>query len=568
MRPAAILMMLVLTTVVTTNLSSASAVTVQTSLSELATAADAVLVARVAATTGRLADPAAGPAAGVVTDVTLTVERSLKGSRPASVRVTVEGGEADGLVTVASESPRLAVGERFVVFLDAGDRTIGGARGALPVAGESLPTEALTLEKLESLIVARTAPTGIWASGLAGAGAVSAAGPVIAALSPEAPPAGANCIVEITGSGFGTTPGTVTFSGRAERVPAPIASWTDTRVVCVVPVAAGSPGFVAASSGQIGLTTAAGVQAVADNRVSFAYPGLHWGGPVMPYVVDMTTVAADLRSLVRERALVGAGAWNAVSPTAFQFSVSFSDTALPAPGAVNGIVWSSAKFSDPRVLAQNEFTYSPVSGHIFASTIWMNAAQPWGTAGSTSAYDVGGVLAHELGHSISLLDQYGTADAGELMYYQTTPGRAPSISAEESVAVRWIYEPGYALPWETVSAAPAPVPAPVLAPVPTSLTIGASARRVRARRAFTVGGVLAGGGSGHQIVVDYRRPGRRRWQRFTITGTWADPAAGGGSWGVRWATRVRGTYYFRAYHPGSASTFASASRTISVKIVR
>jgi len=62
---------------------------------------------------------AAGPGAGTVTEVTLAIERPLKGAQAPAARVTVDvpGGHFDGHTMLVGTSPEFAAGERVVVFL-------------------------------------------------------------------------------------------------------------------------------------------------------------------------------------------------------------------------------------------------------------------------------------------------------------------------------------------------------------------------------------------------------------------------------------------------------------------
>lgn len=70
--------------------------------------------------------------------------------------------------------------------------------------------------------------------------------PTNIALNPVKGPVGTQ--VTITGSGFGSTQGTVTFNGTTA---ATISSWTDSKVVCSVPVGA-TTGNVVVTGGGVG----------------------------------------------------------------------------------------------------------------------------------------------------------------------------------------------------------------------------------------------------------------------------------------------------------------------------
>jgi hypothetical protein len=67
-------------------------------------------------------------------------------------------------------------------------------------------------------------------------------------------------------------------------------------------------------------------------------------------------------------------------------------------------------------LAQNTFWYNSSSGEILDSDIRLNTAYAWNTNGSSSGFDVQNACTHELGHSLSLDDLYGSGDSEKTMY--------------------------------------------------------------------------------------------------------------------------------------------------------
>src|SRR5262249_20028902 len=68
----------------------------------------------------------------ILTDYRLAIAGSLSGSPPASVDLTVEGGEVGDVGLAVSESPRFESGAKYAVLLDragAGWRVRSGALG-------------------------------------------------------------------------------------------------------------------------------------------------------------------------------------------------------------------------------------------------------------------------------------------------------------------------------------------------------------------------------------------------------------------------------------------------------
>ena len=104
--------------------------------------------------------------------------------------------------------------------------------------------------------------------------------PVITTITPGSGSAGTGSQVTINGTGLGATQG----SGRVEflykgstRISAPVVSWSDIAVVCVVPTAdmSGYPG--SAGSGPVTVVTAAGATSNGrDFHVTFGYGGIRW----------------------------------------------------------------------------------------------------------------------------------------------------------------------------------------------------------------------------------------------------------------------------------------------------
>jgi hypothetical protein len=549
----------------------AVATTVPRTLEQLAASADAVVVARVTAISYRQT-PSAGPDAegAIVTDADLRLERALKGSRPDAFRLTVLGGESGGIAMVSSESPQLEVGDRFVLFLDATGRIMGGHQGALEVVGTDVPALGLTLNALQTRITGESGFSVLWTGGLAEAlsASLTAAAPAITSISPPGQSAGTISAVTITGTGFGVARGVVRFHGTSAS--APISSWTDTQVVCVVPVVVSGGTRVAASSGPVSLTTAAGASSTSDYRVGFAYAGYKWDTGLAPYTATgsvfyrVNTARAPSGALARVQA--GAALWNTAAPSYFRFEAQGGGTgASLANDGVNTIFWSASGDPDPDVLARNQYWVRTSTGRIFDSDIIFYAGPRWGN-GSGGTYDVATVAAHEMGHAVALLDQYGAGDgpggANKLMYYLTTTGVAPFISADETAGVRYAYDPTYELPEPHLDVAP------VVIPVGTAVTIGSSATRVRYPRPFVLSGVLRPGYVGDPVVAEVRKPGSARWSYSSARLCYSTASSGGANWWYRYTPRLRGTYYFRARYYGSTDRYGSLSRTISVRIVR
>jgi len=548
---------------------AAHAATVPTSIEGLAASADAVVIARVTAASSRQLDATSPESPGsIVTDADLQLERALKGARPASFRLTVLGGQAGGVVMVASESPQLAPGQRLVLFLDAQGRIIGGLAGALEIAGSDVPAVGLTLAQLEARVTGVPLSSTLWTSGLTAVLPSGLTATAITAVSPSGQPAGTLSTVTITGSGFGASKGTVRFPTGSTAIAAPIVSWTETQVVCVVPVEATATTRKAASSGLVSVTTASGAVTKFLYRVGFGYAGVRWAATVPGPTVVRYRVKADGSAPPGALARVQAGAavWNEVAPSYFVFTVADGGTADYINNGVNSIYWSTAASTDPLRIAENQYWYSSLTGRIIDSDIVFyptSAGVPirW-SDGENDTFDIANVAAHEMGHAIALLDQYGDLDVPKLMYYQTVQGAHPELSDDDEAGLRFAYDPTYRLPGPTVPSLP------VVDPVATSVTIGSSASRVRYPRSFVLSGILRPGWVGDPVVAEVRKPGSARWSYSSARLCYTAAPSGGAAWWYRYTPRLRGTYYFRARYYGSPERYGSLSRTISVSVVR
>jgi hypothetical protein len=528
--------------------SAAPGVTIPLSIESMAALSDAVVIARVASTSARqVPSKEIGEPPSVVTDVVLSVERSLKGARGATVRLSVDGGTAGGIVMVSDESPRFAIGERCALFLDGSDRIVGGSRGKAGISGDQVPSEGLALDAF----IARVNGTAMPGGGLraatvpdlvAGGTLVTAAYiPVITSITPPGRPAGTLSMVTISGTGFGAAQGRVYFAGEGgSRILAPLVSgsWTDTSVVCVVPAGA--------DSGAVTLTAASFARSAGyDYTVGFSWAGLYWDGARMPYYLYSEDAAR--RAWVTQ----ALDAWNSVSASHFQFALETTTSV-----AHNDIEWSAAYPTASTILAQNHYWYDSM-GRLLHSDITFNALQPWGD-GVTGGYSVARVAAHELGHSLSLADQYGDGDLGKLMYWATSHHQVfDGIPTTDADGLRWIYDPDF------TGADPAADPSSLVRPAPvgTSLSIGYSPRRPRVRKWMTLYGAVGPGAAGDAVVVQMRKPRSRKWVSVAVVS-----AGENGAWSWRYIPRLRGTFYFRAYYGGAVERYGSWSRTISVRV--
>ena len=104
--------------------------------------------------------------------------------------------------------------------------------------------------------------------------------PQISSISPAIASAGTDTTVTINGSNFGTTQGSskVEFFYRSgePKIEAPIVSWSDAQIQCIVPVDIVNAYAVSSSSGPVTVTTDSGTSNGYIFKVTFGYGEVEW----------------------------------------------------------------------------------------------------------------------------------------------------------------------------------------------------------------------------------------------------------------------------------------------------
>jgi hypothetical protein len=422
------------------------------SVEELAARATTIVLVDTTATSTRSNRAADGKLRDLQTVAQLHTGQVLKGSPAADFEVAVLGGRLGDLSLVVDGMPTFAPGERCVLFLDEQNRVIGGMQGKLDVTGGMVESLALSLGAvytqievvtgIEPVVVDPVTDTVLElaaADTAEGSGVAAATTPTITSISPGSASAGTGSRVTITGAYFGATRGTgnVNFfykSGPA-TIPAAIVSWSDTSIVCEVPVGivAGYPG--SAGSGPVTVTDSAGTTSAGYSfEVTFGYGGYKQSGLTCTYYVNANT--ADTTS---EEALfdAGAAAWNPAS--AFKFVDGGATTATSfVPNGSYEVFWTTNL--QVGVLAAAYYWYSGTT--FLESDIGFNDYYAW-SSGTAGTYDIQSIASHELGHWLNLRDLYGTADSNKVMYGFGSAGEQKrSLAAGDAAGILWIYGSG------------------------------------------------------------------------------------------------------------------------------
>jgi hypothetical protein len=413
-------------------------VLVPLSTEELHEMADSVIVARVESLTNAPQyHPGSTRLRSVSTEVRLVVERVDKGRARARQTIQVPGGSANGRRMEVPGGVAFVPGERVLLFLDEQGRVIGGPQGKVPLerSGPAGEDGGYKFAHTAFSAAATAASAGALTPSPLQEPVSTASTPVISSMSPRSGSAGTGTLVAVRGSGFGAVRGTgrVDFTYRTGvPITARILFWSDTEIVCEVPIGLinGYPG--SAATGPVKVTNAAGLSSTGyDFAVTFAYGGVAWDFPDIGYRVNANTTDTNLEGdLVR----AAAATWSLPSPFSLTFDGSCSTTTFGFDGR-NDIFWSSTELP-AGVLALTSYWHDDVA--IVEADVCFNDTYVWGT-GSGSTYDVESVALHEFGHWLNLRDLYG-ADSPKVMYGFASAGvQKRTLHADDRAGIMWIY---------------------------------------------------------------------------------------------------------------------------------
>ncbi|HET6351051.1 MAG TPA: IPT/TIG domain-containing protein [Coriobacteriia bacterium] len=385
----------------------------------------------------------------IVTDTSLTAERAYKGSRPRHFTLTQPGGKAGGYGLLVSDTPKLAAGERAVLFLDE-HGVVGGEQGCLRIVGGQVPALGISLMALEASIgQARrgglSAADDPAARALKGAGVTpgsdiaaalsanttystsSLAG--ITSISPARAASGVGQCVTITGTGFGTSAGRVCFpTGTAIDwlgTEAAVETWSDTSVVVVVPRNA--------QAGLVKLYTAGSGSPSAEYNydLGFSFLGHHWAQKQVTYYInentgDMTGEGAAIRRAMDTWNGSGADFTMLYGGSSQKATLTYDAYGNPVRNGQNDLFFTYGIGAG--VLAVNymwvEYEAQTDPGHFVESDLMINDAWTWGDGASATYFDVETIALHELGHTVGLGDQYANLERVMGAAVKGTPRRA------------------------------------------------------------------------------------------------------------------------------------------------
>lgn len=264
--------------------------------------------------------------------------------------------------------------------------------------------------------------------------------PNISGISPALGSAGTDTTVTIQGADFGSSQGSgnVNFFYKTgePKISAPIISWSDAQIVCVVPTGTVNGYPASSGSGPVTVTTDGGTSNGYNFNITFGYGGVEWSSTDATYEInENATNCTDEGAAV----IAAANEWNNAHAN---FSFIYGGPTTATTYSYNG---------------HNEITWGSTGGSIASTYTWFNASTvlecdvvfnnsyPWGTDGSASHMDVQNIATHELGHWLHLRDLYGDIgngyDTDKTMYGFSTTGeiKKRTLHADDIAGIQWIY---------------------------------------------------------------------------------------------------------------------------------
>lgn len=389
------------------------------------------------------------------TRVGFAAGRAILGVSPVEFELDIAGGTTGAVTVKLSETPTFSIGEDVVLFMDDRGNLLGGQNARLSVDSGRIVESGETLERLSGRVLARTTSASVRrafpeAFGLISSAtvpenqpvaqsmvAVDAQAPRVETIEPAAAPAGTPEPITIRGVGFGDAAGTVEFYYRAGQPAivassADIVSWSDTQIIVRVPVGtvAGYAG-ASAGSGPLTVVTASQVRlAPVDFEVTYGLGPARWPESMSSFYITPNCADTDSEN---ELVLAGANAWVGTS----NFNLTFAGaSAQPAVGnSMNDISWAQLPEG---VLGQASLMF--MNGTMIEADITLNDFYTWGDATQGADFDIPTVIAHELGHWLSLRDLYGTADADKIMSGTLSYGQMRrTVSSADTAGIVRLY---------------------------------------------------------------------------------------------------------------------------------
>jgi len=265
------------------------------------------------------------------------------------------------------------------------------------------------------------------------------------------------------------------------RLDATIVSWSDTRIVAIVPIL----DVQSSSSGPVVVHTPLGTSNGFSFDVSFGFRS-RWTDTTVRYRTASGMSQAQLDALRR-----AADSWTKIAGITF---VADGTAAKPLRMFNDGE--NQIFFGSTAAHCNKPYTACVICSNAGATIhsdcdLVFNNALSWSTASNTpaGAFDLETLGVHELGHWLRLLDIYGTADSKKVMYGWNNGGPKETkraLAADDIAGAKWIYgAPLAPLTLKNATVSPSSISTAqtftiryeISAPAPISILLGARIRR-------------------------------------------------------------------------------------------
>lgn len=384
----------------------------------------------------------------------------LKGVSEPSIILTIPGGIVGNLGLWVEDTPEFLIGEQALLFVNndyKGRRTVSEWRqGKFPIVNGGTFVEGVEVD-IQTLVggirafishgetgtipIERRKPSpaesGEPRMGAGGAPPVpsisyitppSGIAPAIRpyAINPNDPfnPGDQGTVINIYGSGFGSTQGTSVvrfYESPSSTINAEdYLLWSDTRITCRVPGKQwNGSSFLHASSGPLNVVTSGGTSNSIGLSVIFGTPNKKFAAmPVIYYINQNGTPDCDGEFQAIQDAFQ---TWENVGNSRLDYT--YGGTTTRSPVGLDGYddcgwVESNWPYASSAI-AVNAYWFNSLatSNEIYEFDIFFNGVNfTWSTTGQAGRMDVQNIATHESGHSLNLQDLYGTADAAKTMY--------------------------------------------------------------------------------------------------------------------------------------------------------
>ena len=387
----------------------------------------------------------------IFTYVTVSVEQYVKGAGGTEISVKVPGGTVGDITQWVSDVPSFQIGERMLLFLKDGFfQIVGWRQGKFTIVNHEVMVENILVDeadfinrvrgilgmpplKIEKIprskatvpVITNITGPSITASGTKG--------------SPPFGPGGGISDIVITGSGFGSSPGRVTFPrGYDEPEDSDYYyDWIDTRIECHIPYFA--------YSGDIRVYNASGQKS--NPYPNYIIFGTYWKEGYdhevkwpKPAMGEGYFVNENCSDVTNERIAIEAAmnTWNNAGADFEFLCVGSTSKDIAEQDEYNIIAWNDL---DKYVAVNYTLSFATSSGEARDGDIIFNTDYTWSTTGEAGKYDIQNVATHELGHTLLLTDLYGEADKEKTMYGDADKGETKKrlLHPDDILGILYLY---------------------------------------------------------------------------------------------------------------------------------